>query len=82
MRELCGKVDAVIVAGGRSSANTRRLLSIAEKQGKPAWLVESPEEIPAEITAYKMIGLCAGASTPDETIGAIEKALLALDRGE
>ncbi|MDR0387575.1 MAG: 4-hydroxy-3-methylbut-2-enyl diphosphate reductase, partial [Treponema sp.] len=37
LRELCGKVDAVIVAGGRESANTRRLLAIAEASGKPAW---------------------------------------------
>ncbi|GHT52456.1 4-hydroxy-3-methylbut-2-enyl diphosphate reductase [Spirochaetia bacterium] len=82
LKELCGEVDAVIVAGGRSSANTRRLLSIACEQGKPAWLVETPEEIPAEIALYNTVGLCAGASTPDETIGAIEKALLALRPGE
>jgi 4-hydroxy-3-methylbut-2-enyl diphosphate reductase len=82
LRELCGEVDAVIVAGGRLSANTRRLLFIAGEQGKPAWLVETPEDIPAEIAAYNTVGLCAGASTPDETIGTIEKALLALRRSE
>ncbi|GHV64458.1 4-hydroxy-3-methylbut-2-enyl diphosphate reductase [Spirochaetia bacterium] len=82
LRELCGAVDAVIVAGGRSSANTRRLLFIACEQGKPAWLVESPEEIPPEIALFETVGLCAGASTPDETIGIIEKALLALRPGE
>jgi 4-hydroxy-3-methylbut-2-enyl diphosphate reductase len=82
LRELCGGADAVVVAGGRSSANTRRLLSIAEEQGKSAWLVESSAEIPMEIAAYNSVGLCAGASTPDETIDAIESALLALGRSE
>jgi 4-hydroxy-3-methylbut-2-enyl diphosphate reductase len=74
LRELCARVDAVIVAGGRESANTRRLLTIA--RGKPAWLVEGPADIPDEITAYTTVGLCAGASTPDTLIDALEQALL------
>ncbi|GHV91829.1 4-hydroxy-3-methylbut-2-enyl diphosphate reductase [Spirochaetia bacterium] len=82
LRELCAAVDAVIVAGGRSSANTRRLLSIACEQGKPAWLVEGSGEIPGQIASYNTVGLCAGASTPDETIDAIERALLALGQVE
>jgi 4-hydroxy-3-methylbut-2-enyl diphosphate reductase len=82
LRSLCAKVDAVIVAGGRESANTRRLLAIArsfpgpEGGGKPAWLVETPAEIPAEIDRYDAVGLCAGASAPDALIDAIEEALL------
>jgi 4-hydroxy-3-methylbut-2-enyl diphosphate reductase len=82
LRSLCAGVDAVIVAGGRESANTRRLLAIAKSfsdgkqvRGKPAWLVETPGEIPPEIGAYRTVGLCAGASTPDELIDAIEGAL-------
>jgi 4-hydroxy-3-methylbut-2-enyl diphosphate reductase len=76
LRELCGQVEAVIVAGGKESSNTRRLLAIAQARGKPCWLVEGPEDIPREIAAYETVGLCAGASTPGEVIDAIEKALL------
>ncbi|MFP3042832.1 4-hydroxy-3-methylbut-2-enyl diphosphate reductase [Treponema primitia] len=82
LRELCAQVDAVIVAGGSDSANTRRLLVIAQSfedahgRGKPAWLVEKVEDIPSGIGAYNTLGLCAGASTPDGLIDAIEKALL------
>jgi 4-hydroxy-3-methylbut-2-enyl diphosphate reductase len=82
LRALCADVDAVIVAGGRESANTRRLLDIARSfpgpggRGKPAWLVETPAEIPGEIDRYDTLGLCAGASTPDALIGAIEEALM------
>jgi len=75
LRELCGKVDAVVVAGGRGSANTRRLFSLAGELGKPAYLVESPQEIPSDIAVYKTVGLCAGASTPDSLIAEIEEAL-------
>jgi 4-hydroxy-3-methylbut-2-enyl diphosphate reductase len=82
LRALCAHVDAVIVAGGRESANTRRLLDIARSfpgpggRGKPAWLVETPGEIPDDIDRYDTLGLCAGASTPDALIDAIEEALL------
>jgi 4-hydroxy-3-methylbut-2-enyl diphosphate reductase IspH len=75
LRRLLDKVDAVVVAGGRESANTRRLLTIAREGGKTAVLVESPREIPAGFAAYKTVGLCAGASTPDTVIDAIERAL-------
>jgi len=80
LRELCDNsspsaVDAVIIAGGPESANTRRLLSLARELGKPAWLVETPEQLPPEIGQYETIGLCAGASTPDDQIDKIEKYL-------
>jgi 4-hydroxy-3-methylbut-2-enyl diphosphate reductase len=78
LRELCGKVDAVIIAGGRESSNTRRLLAIAERLGKPAWLVENAGEAPSEIAAYAKAGLSAGASTPDEVIRGIEEKIRSL----
>jgi 4-hydroxy-3-methylbut-2-enyl diphosphate reductase len=76
LRELCGQVEAVVIAGGRESANTRRLLAIALEAGLPAWLVETAEDIPAETFRYSTVGLSAGASTPDNIIADIEKALL------
>jgi 4-hydroxy-3-methylbut-2-enyl diphosphate reductase len=75
LRELCGRTDAVIVVGGRESANTRRLFAIAEAQGKPCWLAEGPGDLPAGIGVYETVGICAGASTPDGVIDDIEKAL-------
>ena len=79
LRELCGRVDAVIIAGGRDSANTRRLQSLAEEMGKPAWIAESPEDLPAEIAGCKTVGLCSGASAPDDLITGIEEALKAIN---
>lgn len=75
LKELCGKVDALVVVGGKESANTRRLLAIAHAQGKPAWLVESSKDIPSEVRSYPVVGISAGASTPDVIIDQIEKAL-------
>jgi 4-hydroxy-3-methylbut-2-enyl diphosphate reductase len=77
LRELSGQADAFVIAGGRESANTRRLLAIAEGCGKRAWLAETAADIPPEVRAYAVIGLSAGASTPDEALDGIEQALLA-----
>ena len=75
LARLCDQVDAVIIAGGRESANTRRLLTLARELGKPAWITETPEDLPFEIRTYETVGLSAGASTPDSLISEIEKAL-------
>ncbi len=63
--ELSAKVDVMIVAGGRSSSNTRKLGSICNKKTK-TYLVETADEI-NEIwfKDAKSVGLTAGASTPD-----------------
>jgi 4-hydroxy-3-methylbut-2-enyl diphosphate reductase len=88
LRALCEKVDAIIIAGGRNSANTRRLATVAkaacsaqdgaEGTGKPVVLVESAREVPEGFLrgAYAAIGISAGASTPDEVIDDIERTLL------
>jgi len=76
LRELLSQVDAVIIAGGKESANTSRLLAIAEESGKPCALVESSSEIPDAFRSFETVGLCAGASTPDSVITEIEKELL------
>lgn len=80
LARLARKTDAVIVVGGRGSANTTRLFRAACALGKPAWHIETAEEIPAEAFGYASVGLTAGASTPDAIIAAVEAALLGSDR--
>jgi 4-hydroxy-3-methylbut-2-enyl diphosphate reductase len=75
LRELCAACDAVIVAGGRDSANTRRLLAIAGQYGKPCWLAETAADLPPELKNHAVAGLCAGASTPDGVIEEIANAM-------
>jgi 4-hydroxy-3-methylbut-2-enyl diphosphate reductase len=79
LRILCASVDAMIVAGGKDSANTRALAEIAHSMGMPVYLVENVAEmkpIEPELAAYRRIGLAAGASTPLETIDELEAAVL------
>ena len=62
---LAGKVESVIVVGGKNSANTKRLFLTVQEMGKPCWHISDAEEIPAELSGYELIGITAGASTPD-----------------
>jgi 4-hydroxy-3-methylbut-2-enyl diphosphate reductase len=78
IRELCAKVDGVVIAGGRKSANTRGLADTALALGRRAWLVETTLDIPPEAAACRVMGLAAGASTPADIIDAVEAELLAL----
>jgi 4-hydroxy-3-methylbut-2-enyl diphosphate reductase len=78
LREIADKVDAVIIAGGKASANTRRLLAIAEAAGKPCALAETPVDIPPDFFKFNAIGLASGTSTPDALIDDIERAIKVL----
>ncbi|GAB1481722.1 hypothetical protein MASR2M78_05370 [Treponema sp.] len=66
------------MVGGKNSANTRRLYTTALEHGKPAWHIERAEEVPPELAAYKVIGISAGASTPDDIIAEVEEKLFSL----
>ena len=73
---LAEKVEAMVVVGGLSSGNTRRLAAAAEERGIKAYHVEVPEMLPLdELRGLSSIGLIAGASTPKTIIDAVQKLL-------
>ena len=76
LKKLTTEVDAIIVVGGKNSANTKRLYLSAVKAGMPTWHVEDVDDLPDEIYNYETIGITAGASTPDWMIDRIEERLL------
>jgi 4-hydroxy-3-methylbut-2-enyl diphosphate reductase len=64
-REMAKCVDAMIVVGGKNSANTLRLAKISRESGTITQHVETPEEIQWEqIANVETLGITAGASTP------------------
>jgi len=77
LRELVGKVDAVVIVGGNNSANTGRLASIAGETGLPVFRVETHEELDSEaLSPYRRVLLSAGASTPEWSIRKVRERLL------
>ncbi len=82
VQRLAESVDAVIVVGGRSSGNTKRMVDIARQTGKPAYHIESETDLAdlnlEALTAARQIGITAGASTPNWVIKKVYRALEAL----
>ncbi|HKL59417.1 MAG TPA: 4-hydroxy-3-methylbut-2-enyl diphosphate reductase [Sphaerochaeta sp.] len=68
---LCSQCDAILVVGGKESANTCALYSLIVDQGKKVWHIESEDEITSEMKGYAILGITAGASTPSITIDAV-----------
>lgn len=58
--------QAVVVVGGRHSANTKKLAALVEKNGLPAYHVETSAELDFDHLRerYDKVGVTAGASTP------------------
>jgi 4-hydroxy-3-methylbut-2-enyl diphosphate reductase len=77
--ELAGQVDAVVVVGGRNSANTARLTQLCRSIEPRTFHIETAAELrPEWIEGCRRIGVTAGASTPEEEIEATIRALEAL----
>lgn len=65
-RALAAEVDAVVVVGGKNSANTRHLAEICREIQPRTWHVETEDELqPGWFEGCRTVGLSAGASTPD-----------------
>ncbi len=81
-RALSDQVDVMVVVGGKSSANTRKLARICTDKA-PTYLVETASEL-EEIwfKGAKTAGLTAGASTPDWIIEEVYRKMSEMDEKE
>ena len=79
VRSLCNDVEAMVVVGGKGSANTKRLAEIAEGMGCPVFLVETEDEMDIDaLSEYGCVGVTAGASTPTWMISRVVMILEAI----
>jgi 4-hydroxybenzoate polyprenyltransferase len=79
VRALVSQVDGLVVVGGLHSGNTRRLVQVATEAGTPALHVETEEELKKEhLSRMKVIGVTAGASTPNWMIRSVVQRIEAI----
>lgn len=66
---LATEVDAMVVIGGRNSANTRHLADLVREKCHKVFHIETAAELNGEMfKGCTKIGITAGASTPDRLI--------------
>jgi 4-hydroxy-3-methylbut-2-enyl diphosphate reductase len=80
--KLSGRADTMIVIGGRLSANTKRLAEICRKNCRITRHVESAGELEGmEFDSSGILGITAGASTPEWVIAEVLEKLNSIDGG-
>ena len=81
-RELAGKVDVMLIIGGKNSSNTTKLYQISKSVNPRSYHVESKDEIKREwFEGAQTVGITAGASTPKWVIDEVVNYLETLVKG-
>jgi 4-hydroxy-3-methylbut-2-enyl diphosphate reductase len=66
VKDLIGRCEVLVVVGSKSSSNSNRLREMADKNVKPGYLVDGPEDLQREwFEGIKTVGVTAGASAPE-----------------
>jgi 4-hydroxy-3-methylbut-2-en-1-yl diphosphate reductase len=79
VRDLCRRVDALLVVGAPNSSNSNRLREIGAETGTPTWLLADGSELdPAWVAGAGVVGITAGASAPEAMVEHVIDALRAL----
>jgi 4-hydroxy-3-methylbut-2-enyl diphosphate reductase len=66
VKDLIGRCEVLVVVGSKSSSNSNRLREMADKNVKPGFLVDGPEDLKHEwFEGVKTVGVTAGASAPE-----------------
>jgi 4-hydroxy-3-methylbut-2-enyl diphosphate reductase len=78
---LSKTADAMIVIGGSASSNTRRLYEIASENCPNTVCIQKPDDL---VTfklpeSVNLIGITAGASTPQNIIEEVQKYVRGID---
>lgn len=79
LREITDQTDLVLVVGDPQSSNSNRLREVAAKRGVASYLINDESEIqPSWLIGVKIIGLTAGASTPEGIVQGCIRRLMEL----
>ena len=69
MKELIASCDVLIVVGSITSSNSNRLRELAERAGRPGYLIDDASFLQREwFEGKSAVGVTAGASAPEELV--------------
>lgn len=69
LRSITDEADLVLVVGDPRSSNSNRLREVADVRNVPSYLINDEQEILLEwLKDVEVIGLTAGASTPEDVV--------------
>jgi 4-hydroxy-3-methylbut-2-enyl diphosphate reductase len=76
VERLARETDAVVVVGGKNSANSTRLANIAREHNRRVHHIETESELrPADFTGLKRVAVVSGASTPSWLLSRVTERL-------
>lgn len=77
--DIAKAVDVMVVLGGKNSSNTTRLAEICAESGTRTFHIETAQELdPSMFSGCEVVGVTAGASTPESQIEDVVSWLEAL----
>lgn len=78
VKRMAAQTDAMVIVGGRNSANTMQLARLSGMAGTPTFHVETVDELKGiSLDGYRRVGVSAGASTPNWIIDRVMDYLAA-----
>jgi 4-hydroxy-3-methylbut-2-enyl diphosphate reductase len=73
---VAAEADLVLVVGSTNSSNSVRLVELARRAGKPAYLIDDAGDIrPEWLEGVRTVGVTAGASAPPRLVDEVVAAL-------
>jgi (E)-4-hydroxy-3-methyl-but-2-enyl pyrophosphate reductase len=66
VKKICEEATIVLVVGSGTSSNANRLVEVAQDRGADAYLIDDERDLdPTWLDGHEVVGLTAGASSPD-----------------
>jgi 4-hydroxy-3-methylbut-2-enyl diphosphate reductase len=76
VKELAKEATLILVIGSPTSSNAQRLVEVARLAGAEALLIDGESPLDADLLdGHRVVGLTAGASTPEELVQSVAAAL-------
>lgn len=71
---IAGKVDVMIVIGGKHSSNSQKLYEICKKRNPQTYFIQSRHDLDLSVLqSINTVGITAGASTPQKIIQEVQE---------